>query len=115
VRCEAGRSGGESIAIDDEEVWQAHHQNKQSLITLSARSWRMTWPCAVHRVKILKLTRALNPDYLTIVYARRFAATRGHPHLAGQERLAKILTNATKPVQLIFAARRIRRTRWARA
>ncbi len=108
VRCESRPQRWEkAFDIDDEEVWQAHHQNKQSLITfvrkkladdLAGRGYIQS--------KILKLTRALNPEYLTIVYARRFARyKRATLILRDKDRLAKILTHATKPVQLIFAGK----------
>ncbi len=93
--------------IQDDEIWEAHHRNKQSLITfirkkladdLAARGYIES--------KVAKLTRALNPEYLTIVYARRFARyKRATLILRDKERLAKILTNPTKPVQLIFAGK----------
>ncbi|MCU0915834.1 MAG: alpha-glucan family phosphorylase [Planctomycetes bacterium] len=108
VRCESKRQRWEEVAaIDDEELWQAHHQNKQSLITfvrkkladdLAARGYVGS--------KIVRLTRALNPEYLTIVYARRFARyKRATLILRDKDRLAKILTNSAKPVQLIFAGK----------
>ena len=108
VRCESKPQRWEGVStIDDEEIWQAHHRNKQSLITfvrkkladdLAARGYVES--------KILKLTRALNPEYLTIVYARRFARyKRATLILRDKNRLAKILTNSTKPVQLIFAGK----------
>jgi starch phosphorylase len=95
------------LKVDNEEIWQAHHQNKQSLITfirkklgddLAARGYI--------EPKILRLTRALNPEYLTIVFARRFARyKRPTLILKDKDRLAKILNNPTKPVQLIFAGK----------
>jgi starch phosphorylase len=108
VRCESkSNTWDRAFTIDDEEVWRAHHENKLSLITfvrkkladdLAGRGYIQS--------KILKLTRALNPEYLTIVYARRFARyKRATLILRDKDRLAKILTNATKPVQLIFAGK----------
>ena len=48
----------------------------------------------------------LNPEYLTIVFARRFARyKRPTLILRDKDRLAKILSNSTKPVQLIFAGK----------
>jgi starch phosphorylase len=95
------------LSISDDEVWQAHHRNKQSLITfirkkladdLAARGYIES--------KVLKLTRALNPEFLTIVYARRFARyKRATLILRDKDRLAKILTSSTKPVQLLFAGK----------
>jgi starch phosphorylase len=104
--CDA-RTWDRVLAIQEDEVWEAHHRNKQSLITfirkkladdLTARGYVES--------KVMKLTRALNPEYLTIVYARRFARyKRATLILRDKDRLAKILTNSTKPVQLIFAGK----------
>ncbi len=108
VRCESRPQRWDKVfAIDDEEVWQAHHRNKQSLITFIRK--KLADDLALRgyiESKILKLTRALNPEYLTIVYARRFARyKRATLILRDKERLAKILTNTAKPVQLIFAGK----------
>jgi starch phosphorylase len=108
VRCTSDPQRWSNIlAIDDEEIWQTHHRNKQSLITfvrkkladdLAARGYIAP--------RILKLTRALNPEYLTIVYARRFARyKRATLILRDKDRLAKILRHAERPVQLIFAGK----------
>jgi len=108
VRCETSPQRWDGVfAIDDEEVWQAHHRNKQSLITFVRK--KLADDLAVRgyiESKILKLTRALNPEYLTIVYARRFARyKRATLILRDKDRLAKILTNSAKPVQLVFAGK----------
>ena len=91
----------------DDEVWQAHHRNKQSLITFIRKKLADDLASRGYiESKVLKLTRALNPEYLTIVYARRFARyKRATLILRDKDRLAKILTNSTKPVQLIFAGK----------
>lgn len=62
------------LGVDDEEMWQAHHRNKQSLITFIRKKLADDLAARGYvEPKILKLTRALNPEYLTIVFARRFA------------------------------------------
>lgn len=91
----------------DEEVWDAHHKNKQNLVTfirrklgddLAARGYVQT--------KVSRLSRLFNPEYLTIVFARRFAHyKRATLILKDKERLARILTDTRKPVQLIFAGK----------
>jgi starch phosphorylase len=93
--------------VPDEEIWEAHRKNKQSLIIfvrkklaedLSARGYSAP--------KILNLTRLLNPEYLTVVFARRFAHyKRPTLILKDKERLKKILTDTIKPVQLIFSGK----------
>jgi len=95
------------LAIQEDEVWQAHHRNKQSLITFIRKKLADDLTSRGYiESKVVKLTRALNPEYLTIVYARRFARyKRATLILRDKDRLAKILTNSTKPVQLIFAGK----------
>jgi starch phosphorylase len=95
------------LDIDAEEVWLAHHRNKQSLITFIRK--KLADDLAARGYvdpRILRLTRALNPEYLTIVFARRFARyKRPTLILRDKERLAKILSNSTRPVQLLFAGK----------
>ena len=97
----------EVLGAEDEEVWQAHHRNKQSLITFIRKKLADDLAARGYvEPRILKLTRALNPEYLTIVFARRFARyKRPTLILKDKDRLAKILSNSTKPVQLIFAGK----------
>ncbi len=97
----------EVLGVDDEEMWQAHHRNKQSLITFIRKKLADDLAARGYvEPRILKLTRALNPEYLTIVFARRFARyKRPTLILRDKDRLAKILSNSTKPVQLIFAGK----------
>ena len=95
------------INVPAEEIWESHRKSKQSLIIyirrklaedLSARGYSTP--------KITNLTRLLNPEHLTIVFARRFAPyKRPTLILKDKERLKRILTNVSKPVQLIFAGK----------
>ena len=66
--------------ISDEQIWEAHRKNKQSLVTfireklvddLADRGYIPS--------KSFKLSRMFNPDYLTIVFARRFAPYKRPP------------------------------------
>jgi starch phosphorylase len=95
------------LSVDDEELWQAHHRNKQSLITFIRKKLADDLAARGYvEPKILRLTRALNPEYLTIVFARRFARyKRPTLILRDKDRLAKILSNSTRPVQLLFAGK----------
>ena len=93
--------------VPDEEIWEAHRINKHSLIDfirrkladdLTARGYTQS--------RISNLTRLFNPEYLTVVFARRFAFyKRATLILKDKDRLHKILTNARKPVQLVFAGK----------
>ena len=91
----------------DEEIWEAHHNNKHNLIDFMRK--KLADGLAVRgysQPKIANLTRLFNPEYLTIVFARRFAHyKRATLLLKDKERLTRILTNSKKPVQLIFAGK----------
>jgi starch phosphorylase len=53
-----------------------------------------------------KIEAVLNPEVLTIAFARRFAAyKRAHLLLQDPDRLAAILNNESRPVQIIFAGK----------
>ncbi|MHC4574778.1 MAG: alpha-glucan family phosphorylase [Planctomycetota bacterium] len=95
------------IEVPDEEIWEAHRKNKQNLILFIRRKLAEDLGARGYSTpKILNLTRLLNPDYLTVVFARRFAHyKRPTLILKDRERLRKILTDVNKPVQLIFAGK----------
>ena len=58
----------------------------------------------------------LDPDTLTIGFARRFATYKRTPLIfRDARRLARILNNEKHPVQLVFAGKRTRRTSAARS
>ncbi|MFC1762627.1 alpha-glucan family phosphorylase [Planctomycetota bacterium] len=93
--------------IPDETLWEAHQRNKHNLITfvrnklmddLAERGYTTA--------RSVKLGRLLNPDYLTVVWARRFAPyKRPNLLLKDKDRLKALLTNPDRPIQLIFAGK----------
>ena len=93
--------------VPEEEIWEAHHNNKYSLIDFIRRKLSDDLVARGYtQSKISNLTRLFNPEYLTIVFARRFAYyKRATLILKDRERLQKILTNTKKPVQLVFAGK----------
>jgi starch phosphorylase len=95
------------LEISDDEVWQAHRKNKQNLAMFIRNKLRDDLAARGYaEPKIIKLTRLFNPEFLTIVFARRFAHyKRATLILKDKERLQKILKDAKKPVQLIFAGK----------
>lgn len=98
---------GRVLEIGDDEIWQAHRKNKQNLATFIRNKLRDDLAARGHaEPKIVKLTRLLNPEFLTIAFARRFAHyKRATLILKDKERLQRILKDAKKPVQLIFAGK----------
>jgi len=66
-------------------------------------------------VDIRRASELLNPEALTIGFARRFAPYKRATLLfTDPDRLLRIISDKRRPVQFIFAARHIRRTDWAR-
>lgn len=108
IHCAGGAGLREKIPdVPDEEIWEAHRKNKQNLVTFVRRKLAADLAAKGYiQTRIENLTRLLNPEYLTVVYARRFAPyKRATLILKDRERLKKILTDTSKPVQLLFAGK----------
>jgi len=93
--------------IPDEELWEEHRRNKRDLINFIRRQFNHQ-PLAEEHSSLRKpdVNLSLNTDYLTIVFARRFAAyKRPTLILKDKKRFSKILTDPAKPVQMIFAGK----------
>jgi len=95
------------FSIPDEEMWEAHRRNKQDLVNFVRNKLAGDIEAKGYSAsKVFQLSRLLNPEYLTVVFARRFAAyKRPTLILKDKERLVKLLTDPRKPVQLIFAGK----------
>ncbi len=95
------------LDIPDEEIWDAHRKNKKILVPFARKRVSDSFEARGYsEKKSSKLASLLNPNYLTIVFARRFAHyKRPTLILKDKKRLAKILTNPDKPVQLIFSGK----------
>ncbi|MGA8019265.1 MAG: alpha-glucan family phosphorylase [Desulfobacterales bacterium] len=93
--------------IYDEELWQAHEMSRTRLIRtcrelLKRQYERRNAP----RSLLSRLETILDPEVLTIAFARRFAGyKRADLILHDPVRLAGILNSDTRPVQLIFAGK----------
>ena len=93
--------------IPDEELWRTHERRRERLVAFARRHLK------VHLLKrkksireIARASEVLNPEALTIGFARRFATyKRATLIFKNPERLANILTNKDKPVQIIFAGK----------
>ena len=79
-------------AVTDEELWAVHNELKRNLIA---------------RTRLLENIGApLNPDVLTIGFARRFATyKRATLFFHDVERALRILNDPASPVQLIYAGK----------
>lgn len=98
---------GNAGNLSDERLWEARVTNRHKLID-KAREWTRDQHIArgaseptLHWIK-----EALDPNALTIGFARRFATYKRATLLLSQpERLRKLLTDPDRPVQFIFAGK----------
>lgn len=93
--------------IPDEELWAVHNQRRSKLITW-ARS-RVREQCEAYGRSMAETERAvaaLDPNALTIGFARRFATyKRATLFLRDPARLLRMLGEAHRPVQFIIAGK----------
>lgn len=94
-------------AIPDGEIWNAHRRRKEQLVSfIRRRVGDMMSRRGYCKNKIKDVSSVLNPDHLTIGFARRFTQyKRAELILRDPERLVAILTNEEKPVQIVFAGK----------
>jgi starch phosphorylase len=93
--------------IPDSELWRAHERRRVRLIAFTRqRMQEQLTRRGAQKNDIQAASEVLNPEALTIGFARRFALyKRGDLILKDPDRLAKILNDPQKPVQLIFAGK----------
>lgn len=93
-------------SITDEQLWELRNKQRTKLIKY-ARQHLLAQHVAIGKVAPdCETTAALNPEVLTLVFARRFAEYK-RPTLLLHDpaRLAKLLRDDTRPVQLIIAGK----------
>jgi len=95
------------IDIPDAQLWDTHQKLKLRLVEFVRERVRMRRerigdsPEAIRNV-----SRILDPEILTIGFARRFATyKRGALLFSDKERLKRLLNDTTRPVQFIFAGK----------
>ena len=93
--------------IPNQELWEIHQQRKQKLLELVKESTTNRLRRSGYSYEeINDITSKLNPNALTIGFARRFATyKRATLIFRDLERITQILNNAERPVQLIFAGK----------
>ncbi|MGE0462700.1 MAG: alpha-glucan family phosphorylase [Vicinamibacterales bacterium] len=95
------------LEIPDAEFWALRQRLRQDLFVSIRERTRARWTDErVSPNRIVAAGALLDPEALTIGYARRFTAYK-RPELIfhDAERLARILCNAGRPVQLVFAGK----------
>jgi starch phosphorylase len=94
-------------SIPAEELWRTHERRRERLVGWARRRVRdQRLRRAAPQAEIDAADEILNPDALTIGFARRFATyKRATLILRDMNRLRKILTDPVRPVQIIFAGK----------
>ena len=93
--------------IPDDKLWSAHVERKRKLINLvKENTTERLRRSGYSYEEINEIVSKLNPDALTIGFARRFATyKRATLIFKDIERMTQIMNNAGRPVQLIFAGK----------
>ncbi|MBI9043641.1 MAG: alpha-glucan family phosphorylase [Anaerolineaceae bacterium] len=93
--------------IPDEELWQTRLSLKRHLHAFITQRARDLWKSGrIHPVQVVAGGVLMDPNALTIGFARRFATyKRGYLILKDYERLLSLLNNASQPVQIVFAGK----------
>lgn len=93
--------------IPDEELWRVHLQLKHNLLNFMRERVRQDWIKETGGpMRVLAGGTLLNPDALTIGFARRFATYKRALLIFRQlERLKHILHDDWRPVQIIFSGK----------
>ena len=85
---------GRVVDVPDEDLWRVHGERKRALIEL------------VRRRHGDEIADALDPDALTIGFARRFATyKRAGLLFRDPDRLAALLGSVDRPLQVVFAGK----------
>jgi starch phosphorylase len=93
--------------IPDEELWRAHQRCKEQLIVFArSRLKAQMQRRGTYHTELNRAEEVLDPEALTIGFARRFAAyKRANLLLKDPQRFVKLLTDTQRPIQIIFAGK----------
>jgi len=93
--------------IPDEEFWNIHQRCKERLIVFARNRLKTQMQRrGTYHTELNHAEEVLDPNALTIGFARRFATyKRGTLLLRDPQRLIKLLTDSKRPMQLVFAGK----------
>ncbi len=93
--------------IPDEKLWKEHQYRKEKLLKLVKDNVTQRLKNnGTHYERIREVVSNLNPEALTIGFARRFATyKRATLIFKDLERMTQILNDSKRPVQIIFAGK----------
>jgi len=93
--------------IPDGELWRTHERRRERLVAIvRARLKAQLVQGGASPDEVAAANEVLDPEALTIGFARRFATyKRGKLLFRDRERLCRLLNDKERPVQLIFAGK----------
>jgi len=93
--------------IPDEELWRIHQRCKEHLVAFARNRLKtQIQRRGTYHTELNWADEVLDPEVLTIGFARRFTAyKRGNLLLKNPKRLVNLLNNTDRPVQVIFAGK----------
>lgn len=93
--------------IPDAELWRVHGRRRASLVTYTrGRLKSQLEGRGFTKSDLDAADEVLDPEVLTIGFARRFATyKRANLILSDPERLKRLLNHPTRPIQLVFAGK----------
>jgi starch phosphorylase len=93
--------------IPDAELWRTHERRRERLVAFARTRYRKQLQRrGAPPAEIARADEILDPEALTIGFARRFATyKRGNLVFRNLERLAAIINDKERPVQFIFSGK----------
>jgi glycogen phosphorylase len=106
-RCAPSGMAEPLAALSDEELWAMRGRGRQGLVVYARAQLHRQLAARSHPVDIVAAAaRALDPNILTIGFARRFTAyKRPNLLLHEPERLRRLLLDPLRPAQIILAGK----------
>jgi starch phosphorylase len=93
--------------IPSAELWNTHERRRERLVSMTRQRLRQQLERrGASNAEVIGAEEVLNPEALTIGFARRFATyKRATLLMHDPDRLVRILSNRDRPVQFIFAGK----------
>jgi len=94
-------------SIPDSELWRTHERRRERLVAVArVRLREQLLRRGAHPREVARAEEVLNPEALTIGFARRFATyKRGTLLFRDLDRLSRLLNDKARPVQILFAGK----------
>ena len=95
------------MEVPPTELWRTHERRRERLVSFVRNRLRLQLEQrGASSIEVARASEILDPEALTIGFARRFATyKRATLLLTDLERLVRILGSTEKPVQIIFAGK----------